>query len=292
MRAVLITGAGGFIAGHLAATLKKNGHRVIGVARSTVNDPSFDEVYVAALGDSLQSLLNKQRIDAVVHCANHIGPNEFEINVVGTSQWFDEAKAHGVGLQIFLSSLSAQADAAADYGRAKFALEQRFKSSGEVSLRLGLVVGNGGMFERMKASQRLPIVPLLDNGSPRVYVLGVHTLCDVLCRCVESDGEGMRGGTWRAQQPTPYTLRDVMKSIRKHFRFRCHFVPVPLAPTLWIVTALEKLRINLPVSSTNLRGLRAGRSVEFESDFAWFGCEEKSLDAIVARAASDEAASE
>ena len=132
-------------------------------------------------------------------------------------------------------------------------------------------------------------MPLLDNGSPRVYVLGIHTLTDILCHCIESDGKGMRGRIWRVQQPTQHTLRDVMKSIRKHFRFRCRFLPVPLAPVLWLVTILEKLRLKLPVSSTNLRGLRAGRFTEFESDLAWFGLEEESLDSLVARAASDEA---
>lgn len=289
MKTVLITGGGGFIAGHLAILLKQKGHRVIGVSRSTVRNAEFDKTHTAALGETLEPVLSEQPIDAIVHCANHTGADEYETNVIGTSRWFDEAKAHGVSLQILMSSLSAQADAASEYGRSKFALEQKFKSSGEVSFRLGLVVGNGGMFERMKASQRrFPIVPLLDNGSPRVYVLGIHTLCEMLCRCIESGGESMRGGIWSVQQPTPHALRDVMKSIRNHFRFRCRFLPVPSLPVLWLLMILERLPLKLPVNSTNLRGLRAGRFVEFESDFARFGLEEETLDGLVARAASEE----
>ena len=289
MKTVLITGAGGFIAGHLAVLLKQKGHRVIGVSRSTVRNAEFDKTHTAALGETLEPVLSERPIDAIVHCANHTGADEYETNVVGTGRWFDEAKTHGVGLQILMSSLSAHADAASEYGRSKFALEQKFRSSGEVSFRMGLVVGNGGMFERMKASQRrLPIVPLLDNGSPRVYVLGIHALCEMLYRCIESGGESLRGGIWRVQQPTPHVLRDVMKSIRNHFRFRCRFFPVPSLPVLWLLMILERLPLKLPVNSTNLRGLRAGRFVEFESDFARFGCEEETLDDLVARAASDE----
>ncbi len=94
MKSVVITGASGFIAGHLAALLKRRGHRVIGVSRGAVSDRAFDDIHKAALGETLVPLLREQRVDAVVHCANHAGAGEFQINVVGTTQWFDEAKAH------------------------------------------------------------------------------------------------------------------------------------------------------------------------------------------------------
>lgn len=283
---VVITGASGFIGRHLAWRLAADGCRVIGVSRRGAPIQHCDAVYPAALGGSLAPVFQREDVTAVIHCANHTGRNEFAVNVNGTRRWFEEAQAAGATLQVLMSSLSAREDAAADYGRAKYALERVFTAEGGVAFRLGVVIGNGGMFERITHSlKRLPFVPLLDNGTGRIYFLGIEYLGSVIRDGVASNGENLRGLVWRLQQPDPCTLRELMTAVRTQYGFTCHFVPIPSLPILWALTLVEYLPLALPISSTNVKGLRQSRFDEFETDFARFGYRAESLEALVARAA-------
>ena len=287
MKTVLITGASGFIARRLARELQDAGHRVVGVTTSGAPTELYDRVALARLGDSLDSVLESEQIDVVCHAAYYSGPDEYSVNFNGTSRWINEAKASGATLQIFLSSLSADSPAS-DYARAKLDLEQRIADVDGVSLRLAVVVGNGGMFERMKTSMaKAPLLPLLDNGNAPVYVLGVDFLANVVRECIERNGNSMRGKAWHLQQPTAHKLREILSSIRSRYGYRCSFIPIPSLPILWMVTLFEKLGLKLPVTSANVRGLRQGMNASPHSDFSKFGSAEESLDHLIAVAAAE-----
>ena len=284
-KTVLVTGAGGFIARHLGARLAADGYRVVGTTTGATMPAGFDKIVTARFGDSLAPALEGEAVTAVVHAATWSGPDEYAVNVDGTGRWMQEARDHGAGLQIYLSSLSAE-DPASDYGRVKRELEGRTTALDGVGFRLAVVVGDGGMFERMRASlAKAPVVPLLDNGSAPVYILGIDFLCDVIAACIASDGAGLRGRVWHLQQPTRYTLREVLTAIRREFGYSCRFVPVPSLPVLWAVTLAERIGLRLPVTATNLKGLRTGRDKNPPSDFARFDHPEEPLDALVAAAA-------
>ena len=286
MATVLITGANGFIARNLAPVLKEAGMRVAGTARSGQMTPGFDAVYAASLGDSLQPILVAERIDAIVHAALDSGPDAYRANVDGTTRWLEEAHAAGVPLQILLSTLSAAPDALSDYGRGKFALEQRFVVRDQVVFRMAIVVGDGGMFARLReSSRRFPVVPLLGGGRQPVYVLGIDFLCNVIRDCVAANGEGLRGRGWNLQQPTAYRLRDVIAAINRGCGYRRLLLPVPVRPILALLQMIEKLPApRLPITSTNVRGLTQAAAQPAPSDFARFGYPEERLDALIARA--------
>ena len=238
MTRVLITGASGFIARHLAPTLAEAGIAVAGTSRSATVPLGFERVYACKLGDSLADVLRDERPDAIIHAALDPDPHGYALNVTGTGRWIEEAAAAGVGLQIFLSSLSAVPDAPSDYGRAKFDLEREFRAIDGVVYRMGVVVGPGGMFERLVAStQRFPVVPLLDGGQQLIYVLGIDFLCAALRECLALDGAGLRGRAWNMQQPEPYTLRQVVEAINQSYGFRRLFVPIPSAAAIGAGTA-------------------------------------------------------
>ena len=290
MNTVLITGATGFIARHLAAVLQRASLRVIGVARVARPLPGFDTVYGASLTESLGEVWSKEKVDAMVHCAHHFGDDAYAVNVQGTTLWVEEAAAHGVGLQVFLSSLTATENALSDYGQAKYDLEHLFIQANEVVFRLGLVIGDGGLFLRMKKSmQKALLVPLIDGSRSHVYVTGIEVLCDLLAACIRSEGAGLRGTVWHIQQPQPCKLRDVMRGIRKHYGYTCRLVPTPYLPLLALVSLVERIGFpKLPISSVNLKGLRQNGRATFPSDFAHFGYPEQSLDELIGRAAEAE----
>ena len=76
----------------------------------------------------------------------------------------------------------------------------------------------------------------------------------------------------------------MLATIRDVYGLKCRFVPVPSLPMLWAVRVLEVLPLSLPVSSTNIRGLRQSRSEAFDSDFAGFGQTPVPVDQLVKEA--------
>jgi len=284
MTRVLITGAHSFIARHLAPTLKAAGMETVGTARHSDPIPGFDRIYICNLGDSLSPILAAERIDAVVHAALDTSLNAYAVNMTGTKRWMEEATSAGIGLQIFLSTLSATPDARADYGRAKYDLEQLFLPMSGVVYRMGIVVGESGMFGRMVESvRRYPVVPLLNGGRQLVYVLGIGLVCDVLRDCIAADGEGLRARAWNIQQPQPYPLRQVIEAICRGYGFRRLLLPIPAQPVLAAVRLVERLPFpKLPISSSNVQGLIQQGEQQIPSDFPQFGYPEHNLDELIA----------
>lgn len=283
MTRVLITGANGFIGRHLAPALAETGLTVIGAARHAVGSPGYERIYACHLGESLAAVLATERPDVIVHTALDSGADACTTNVTGTRRWQNEATAAGVNLQLFLSSLSALPDAPAAYGQAKYDLEQDFRAANGVILRMGVVVGDGGMFGRMvAAARRSPVTPLLNGGGQLVYVLGIGFLCAVIRDCIATDGAELKGRAWNIQQPRPYTMRQMMAAIQRGYGFRRLLLPIPGRPVLAAVRLAERLPIlRLPVSSANIAGLlRQGRQ-EIPSDFARFGYPEQRLDELI-----------
>ena len=283
MTRILITGANSFIARHLAPTLKAAGMETVGTPRHSDPIPGFDRIHICTLGDSLAPILTAERIDAVVHAALDTGSNAYAVNVSGTKRWMEEAAAAGIGLQILLSTLSATPDARSDYGRAKYDLEQLFLPAGGVVYRMGIVVGEGGMFGRMVESvQRYPVVPLLNGGRQLVYVLAIGFVCDVLRDCILTGGTGLRGCAWSIQQPQPYPLRRVIEAICQGYGLRRLLLPIPAQPVLAAVRLAERLPLpKLPISSSNVQGL-IQQGQQIPSDFLKFGYPQQSLDELIA----------
>ena len=148
MGTVLLSGASGFIAQNTAKRLKKHGFRTIGVSHSSRSLTHFDAVFAGTLSQPLDEVF-REGIDTFIHCAYHSGRNDYAVNVEGTRLWADQAEKEGIKNQIFLSSVSASADSASTYSRAKHVLEQWFLARNHTVMRLGLVLGKGGLFQRM-----------------------------------------------------------------------------------------------------------------------------------------------
>jgi nucleoside-diphosphate-sugar epimerase len=286
MTSVLITGAGGFIARHLAQTLNSAALRVLGASHSVAALPDYDRIFPASLGETLLPALAAQPVDVMIHTALANGSDAYRLNVEGTSRWLDEGRAAGVSLQILLSTLSAEADALTEYGRAKWALEQRFAAAEEVAFRLGVVVGDGGMYARIRRSAtRLPVTPLLDSGRQSLYVVGIDALCAVLREVIASNGVSLRGRAWNLVQPEPVTLRAMVAAIQRQAGKRSLLVAVPTKPMLVGLRVAESVpMIHLPVSSSNVAGLIQQGQRRVQSDWARFGQPAQPLETLVAGA--------
>lgn len=117
MANVLLTGASGFVGGHLLRELLANGHRVRALSRSPSSDALLAYAGAEPVRGSLQDqcVLNAacQNVEAVFHCAANTSPwsrdreVQDETNIAGTERLLAAAEANGVGCFVHTSSVSA-----------------------------------------------------------------------------------------------------------------------------------------------------------------------------------------
>ncbi|MBX7105556.1 MAG: NAD-dependent epimerase/dehydratase family protein, partial [Gemmataceae bacterium] len=114
MKRVAVTGASGFVGGHLVGELARHGHRVVAVVRGTsdVSRLTAAEVRRAELNDVESLTRALTGCDAVIHLAGAVDfagdwPRFEAINVVGTANTVAAARAAGVGRFVHGSSIVA-----------------------------------------------------------------------------------------------------------------------------------------------------------------------------------------
>jgi NADH dehydrogenase len=290
MKKLLITGANGFIAKNIARSLKRSGFFVIGTSRNPGAFPDYDEVVYGMLGEPLKNVFSKHEIDVVVHCAYDKDEADNIKNADGTYIWAKQAEENNVGLQIFMSSISAEADAAAPYGKKKYEVEKWFIEHDQVVFRLGLVVGSSGLFGRIISTvKKSPVIPLIDKGQTLMYLSDIDTICDIVRDTVLEKNKIERGRVWFLQQEKSVFFVDILREIRKQYNLQRIFIPVPYFIVSFIITVTEKCKfLKLGFSSNNLKGLRQARDKKFKSDLVSLGYSETPMEALIIKALGDE----
>jgi nucleoside-diphosphate-sugar epimerase len=257
---VFITAIGSFLGSSLAAHLGARGLTVEGSTRREME-----------LGRPFDSTVFEAQ-DAVIHCAHDFTPGAFDRNVIGTTAWMETAANLGVRQQIFLSSYSARADAASEYGRAKHELETRFLQRNYAVLRPGLIIGPGGLFARQRAALlRTPIVPMLGGGTQPVAAISLE---DFLAAATVALEENRTGAFNLFHEPMP-TYREFVSRVRT--AKRTLFVPIPASVALALTRSAETLHVPLPVKSGQIRALEANTSSLSVSDLATLGLSQTEL---------------
>lgn len=288
MKTIAITGANGFIGSRLAGIIKNSGNMIIGIDRNKTENENYDEFHVCSFGNSLSSLFSNVNIDVLIHTANYIGENDYDINVQGTLKWAEEALKNNVGLQIFISSISAQENSISSYGRAKFELEKWFVHNNQVIFRFGLVIGNGGVFKNMISYiKKYPIVPLLDNGRTLTYYNDIDFVCFIIKETIYSKIPIHRGKVLSLQQPSPITLKQLLKGIQKATKTFCLFIPVPSFLAYYAIRFIEKIKIfNINITSNNIKGMRQNSTPNLASNFYSYKHNETPIDDLITKSLS------
>jgi nucleoside-diphosphate-sugar epimerase len=244
---IFITGIGGFLGGTLAEHLAVRSHEVRGSKRSEMQ-----------LGDAFDPLVFAG-MDAVIHCAYDFTPGARRKNVDGTRAWFAAASAQGVRLQVLLSSYSARPDADSEYGQTKFEMERMFATV----LRPGLVIGDGGLYGKQReAIRRIPIVPVIGDGSQPTAVIRIKDFLTAATRVIEEERTGAFN-LYYARQPSYRELVGIMREGQ-----RTIFLPIPAGLAMAMARAAETLHLPVPVNPGQIRALLGNRTAPWISDLA------------------------
>ena len=211
---VLVTGASGFLGGHVAELLSKRGDQVRALVRKTSNRKHLEglsnvEIFEGTVEDADRMREGVEGVDAIVHAAGLVKARSkdefFTVNVGGTSNLIQAARGGRLKRFVYVSSLQAcgpspdgrpisveQENPIDSYGRSKLAAEKVVLSAKNdipvIILRPGAIYGprDGEIFEAFKTIQR-GLLPLVAGGAAKAVWIYATDCAQACVRAVDAD---------------------------------------------------------------------------------------------------------
>lgn len=255
---VLVTGATGFIGGHLVKMLVRDGFEIKALARQNSDTSLLEKLDVELVeADIRDEGAMKKAIrgcPCVYHLAakttkHHLSKKDYyAYNVQGTRNVAQAAISAGVNRLVYASTIgvygtvnnmSIDENTAPSpdsfYRETKLAGEKEVIRSHRdnglpvVVARLGIVFGPGSCSWlevcRKIAKGNFRVIGRGENHNHMVYV---EDLIEGLRRC--GDAKGVEGKTYLLTDPNPVTLRQVLAMIAKEMGVDSSFDALPVAP--------------------------------------------------------------
>jgi 2-alkyl-3-oxoalkanoate reductase len=211
---VLVTGASGFLGGHVAELLSRRGDTVRALVRRTSDRKHLESLANIEFFDGTVEQVERvegavEGVDAVVHLAGLIKARNtdefFAVNVGGTSNLVEAARRRDLRRFVFVSSLTAcgpssdgrpvpadQESPIDAYGRSKLAAEKVVLSAKDdmpvVILRPGAIYGprDGEIVEAFRAIQR-GLLPLVAGGAAKGVWVYATDCAEACVRAIDAD---------------------------------------------------------------------------------------------------------
>lgn len=293
---VLVTGGAGFLGGHLLGALCQAQHQVI-ATRLPAEDPGplaalpcqWQE---AALPDRPPSL---DGVGLVIHLAALEGgppARVREVNVEGTRALLDRCEAAGARL-IHVSSLDVALGREDTYGETKREAESLVRARSGLDwliLRPAVIYGARGgallckLIRRAAAGQP---VPLPGRGEQLIQPLLVDDLAALLVRLVDQP-LGQR--VFEVGGPEAVSYRQLLSAAARTTGKQLTAVPVPVAPLMPWLMALERLHPGAPMTWSKLQSAVRSKTLDLGPIRHELGFEPTALDAGLERMLAGEGA--
>jgi nucleoside-diphosphate-sugar epimerase len=249
----LISGASGFIGVSLIHHLVTQGFEVTALSRSGKVE-GFEGATVAwSLGDTLPDETLKG-IDVAIHLAYDFnGESGAALTEIETLSFVSLLREQGVHQQIFFSSYSAGIHAKSRYGKCKYRIEMALSIFHDVSIiRPGLVLGNGGIYGKIKKwAKILPIIPLPNGGTGKVTTIEIDRLCLEVIKITRSPSLIKEANLFESELTS---LRQLVLDAAKIVNKKPWIFPIPGIIFLFILRAAKLIRLPLDINEDNLVG--------------------------------------
>ncbi len=268
---VVVTGASGMLGRSVCESFSRRGWEVRALVRSpaSFSDPPPG---VTVGRCDLPETIDESLLDgasALVHCAYATRVTDRtearRVNEDGTRRILDASRRAGIPRFVFISTVAANPDAPNYYARSKHALEGLLDPERDLVVRPGLIVSKHGqgLFQQMRdITRRTHLVPLFGGGKQPLQTVHVDDLCEALARALE---RGLTGAL-NVAEPDPVSLAEFMRMLSHRLRVRCLFLPLPFAPVLAAVRAIEALRLPFPLRSESLLAVKGLQQLPAEED--------------------------
>lgn len=260
MGTVLITGAGGFLGHALSREFAQAGYSVrAGVRDVRKFDPPASNIEPVTLDlPHLIELDAFRDVDICIHAAYSMRwktrQEAIETNLEGTEALLKACDETGVKRTVFVSSCSAHENTLSFYGKSKLELETLFMERNSLIVRPGLIVGRGGLCERLAASiRKLPLIPIFDGGTQILQTISRGECTRAILQLVEMQETNTHVLAERGGIEMKLFLAELARAAGK----KPVFASLPSGLSLVGTRLLETLSVPLPVSSENLQGLRS-----------------------------------
>jgi NADH dehydrogenase len=294
---VFLTGATGFVGGHILNRLLDEGHAVRALVRSLPAERgrhtglivpvtlAWPDDVTCASGDLVTGVgleQSMQGCDAVIHLVGIIvekGENTFDaVHHLGTRNVVEAAKRGGIKRFIQMSALGVRADGVAAYQTSKWKGEEEVRRSGipYCILRPSLIFGPGDGFvtQMMDTMRKAPLFrPVPGNGSPKFRPISIDDVTACFVRALTADSATNQ--TVELGGADELSLNDVLKEIARVASVRKPAVHIPM-PLMFAGAAVAQAVLpNPPVTLDQLRMLREGSTCDIAPMKRIFGIEPK-----------------
>ncbi len=264
-KTVAITGANGFIGKAMVKALHANGHAVKALVH---HEPADRVAGVEYIPYSLEQLPKAELflgVDILIHLAfqfKQVMVDGEDANIRAVKAW----KALQLPAYVFMSSFAAAEPVTASYyGLCKLEAEGFFKE--DLILRPGLVLGNAGLFGRMKTQlQKSRFVPLLRGGHQIIQTIFIDDLIAATIGLMEAEAKGC----FSLAHPDRVVYKELVHEIAKQTNRPISFVPVPVGLMKLFIAAMQWLP-KPPFNKDNLQGLLASKYVDTRKEYQQMG---------------------
>lgn len=255
MKKIIITGASGYIGKELTSFLSNNGYFIYAFQRTNTidNHPKIEYVNYILNSDDLNSHYFENS-DYLIHTAYQplLSKKEEDVNFLGTKKLLEKCRKHNVKF-IFMSTVSAQESVTSRYSKSKLKVESILNTEKDLILKIGLVIGNGGLFLRMfKFIKKSPIIPIFDSGKQQIQYICLSNITNL---CLASITNFIPGNYVIVSKSSISTKKFYSKLANLQGK-KVLFINIPSTLTYKLLKFTEYLKLPLPVTSENLLGIK------------------------------------
>lgn len=270
---VFLTGATGFVGGHLLKQLVNEGHSI----RALVRDPqrsgsvkgSQIELVAGDIVDGTGLDEGMRGCDTVIHLVGIIaetGKATFEsVHHVGTRNMTEAARRSGITRFIHMSALGVRADGVAEYQTSKWKGEEAVRGSGIpfCILRPSLIFGAGSGFtaQMLDVMHKAPLFrPVPGNGKPLFRPIFVGDVAACFSQALTNPKA--IGQTIELGGADELPLNDILAEIARCAGIRKHPLHIPLVFMFVGAALAQALLSHPPITVEQLRMLKEGSTCD------------------------------
>jgi uncharacterized protein YbjT (DUF2867 family) len=290
---ILLTGATGFIGGHIATALIEQGHQLIICSRDPKRvqqrfpDSECIKADFARDDDITLWVQRTENVDIVINTVGIIretGKQTFDALHRDTPiALFKACEISNVRRVIQLSALGADDSAISHYHLSKRAADRVLSNLKLEWVILMPSVVYGPQAKSMalfKALSNLPLIPLVESGMQPIQPLHINDLVAAVMQCVVSE-QPIRKGI-ELVGPEPITMKSLLTQLRNWLGYTpARFISLPYCTTL-VLARWAGLLGFMPANEQAIGMLRQGSTGDVSRYIHTFGHTPKGLDQALA----------